>query len=323
MSRKSSRSPLSNPSRNLSSRSAPFLLEPVQEFVHEEKGFHYQYQEARPSMVSSLKPKGRSRLQRVSSFLPSLTTKSDSKLQPPDSLKDTPVEAPEELPPLSPPLPPTIPQYSPRSSSRGGHAAPWASPPPARLPPPVPQNELGFDFDLGNDDHGSDDHGNDDQSNDDQASNGVSDEPPRIETPPPLPKPNAFAPLQFFPADTQARDAQAREVRGRAGTVASSHGPGNSQHSRSASTPMSRDAAASTRRPGTATPPAEAGRKLRSRQSWLGGGRPQSRMGSKDFGRPQKTGAWVMTGDHEMDYNLSLLSNGEKVGSFRIIWKNT
>ena len=54
------------------------------------------------------------------------------------------------------------------------------------------------------------------------------------------------------------------------------------------------------------------GSKIR-RKSFLPGGKSRSRNTSKDTGEEYGTGAWVNAGDHKIDYNLALLTSGEKV----------
>ncbi|KAK0748108.1 hypothetical protein B0T21DRAFT_278451 [Apiosordaria backusii] len=51
--------------------------------------------------------------------------------------------------------------------------------------------------------------------------------------------------------------------------------------------------------------------KKKVRKSWLPGAR--SRSNSNDLGKPKGTGAWIMSPDHQVDYNVAPLFTGDKV----------
>ncbi|TVY38866.1 hypothetical protein LSUB1_G003387 [Lachnellula subtilissima] len=55
------------------------------------------------------------------------------------------------------------------------------------------------------------------------------------------------------------------------------------------------------------------GSKTQRKSFLLGGSRSRSRNTSKEIGEELGTGAWVNAGDHKIDYNLALLTGGEKV----------
>ncbi|KAK4193367.1 hypothetical protein QBC35DRAFT_372198 [Podospora australis] len=57
------------------------------------------------------------------------------------------------------------------------------------------------------------------------------------------------------------------------------------------------------------SPTSSSGKKVR--KSWLPGAR--SRSNSADMGKPKGTGAWIMSPDHQVDYNVAPLFSGEKV----------
>jgi len=49
------------------------------------------------------------------------------------------------------------------------------------------------------------------------------------------------------------------------------------------------------------------------RKSFLPGGKSKSRHSSQETNETHGTGAWVNAGEHKIDYNMTLLTNGEKV----------
>jgi hypothetical protein len=86
--------------------------------------------------------------------------------------------------------------------------------------------------------------------------------------------------------------------------------PGTHPQNRSASSPISS-------RPGSYHSGEDGsdhgtGSKLR-RKSFLPGGKSKSRNTSNESNETHGTGAWVNAGAHKIDYNMALLTNGEKV----------
>ncbi|TVY93847.1 hypothetical protein LAWI1_G000838 [Lachnellula willkommii] len=244
-----------------------FNLEPLQKLAQE-------------AAMEAAKPRARlqksttqrsTRLQRLSTFLPSLSTS-------PTRSKHSEDTKPPPLGSISAPLPVDINIDIHASSSR----------PPSRNAPLAPWQI----YQAGND-------------NDDNSDMPPPPAPPqkRLQKPD---SPNRLRSLPNVRSDSPSRKLTASPGKTSRRNSILAMIPGQN---RSVSSPV-------TNRPNSA-PPGEdgdpaAGLKTR-RKSFLLGGRSRSRNTSKDSGEEFGTGAWVNAGDHKIDYNLALLTSGEKV----------
>jgi hypothetical protein len=121
----------------------------------------------------------------------------------------------------------------------------------------------------------------------------------------PLPNPRSGSPARTV---TNPEELQPRQRRNSLLAMI----PGTHPQNRSASSPISS-------RPGSYHSGEDGsdhatGSKLR-RKSFMPGGKSKSRHPSNESNETHGTGAWVSAGEHKIDYNMALLTNGDKVYS--------
>ncbi|TVY38800.1 hypothetical protein LOCC1_G007617, partial [Lachnellula occidentalis] len=219
------------------------------------------------------------RLQRLSTFLPSLTTS-------PSRSKRAEDTKPPPLPSISaPPLPP-LPSISAPLPLPDHQDDASAIRPPSRDAPPAP-------WPLG------------------QADKDDDNEMPPPPAPPQKRLQKSDSPSRLRSLPTGRSDSPSRKLTTASTGMASRRNsimamiPGQN---RSVSSPV-------TSRPPSVPSDKDddpaAGLKTRRKSFMLGGRR--SRNTSKDTAEEFGTGAWVNAGDHKIDYNLSFLTSGEKV----------
>ncbi|TVY24204.1 hypothetical protein LHYA1_G006953 [Lachnellula hyalina] len=235
---------------------------------------------AQKAAMEAAKPRARlqkstqrsTRLQRLSTFLPSLSTS-------PTRSKHSEGTKPSPLPAISAPLPIDIYASSSRPPSRDAPLAPWQI------------------FQANND------NDNDNENDKDmppppappQKRLQKSDSPNRLKS---LPNVRSGSPSRKLTTPSSGKASRRNSI------LAMIPGQNRSVSSPVGSRPNSVQSGEDDE---------AAGFKTQRKSFLLGGSRSRSRNTSKEIGEEFGTGAWVNAGEHKIDYNLALLTGGEKV----------